>query len=96
MGVFTVIDRDEAAMMVCDSRVSSATRSASIGDLASASSGSPIVLKAVCVVTPGKRHLCGARKDQSAWSTEDVTVSVAALVRTCANGAGFAFGVTAA
>ena len=82
--------------MVCDGLASSVTRSASIGALASASIGSLIVLKAVCVVTPGKCHLRGARNDQSAWSADDVRLSVAALVRTCANGAGLAFGVTAA
>ena len=82
--------------MVCDGLASSVTRSASIGALASASIGSLIVLNAVCVVTPGKCHLRGARNDQSAWSADDVRLSVAALVRTCANGAGLAFGVTAA
>ena len=94
-GALIVSARAEAATSVWVGGVSSVARSATDGDLAAAAIGSAAGENAVWVVTPGKRHFRRARNDHCAWSVAEDSLSVAALIRTCANGAGLALGVTA-
>ena len=94
-GAVAVSDRPSSVRYVCNGGSPPARRVAMSGAVAAARTGSAAGVKAVRVVTPGKCQRRGARNDHCAWRALVVSERLAALVVTCANGAGLAVGVTA-